>query len=272
VGIVNFGGRVARNIWRVPLLGTLLERDFVRSFHKGQELYHGVYPSFAEAQKSIPPGQKVGFDHAALAGMYRDRMLKACQSDYAVLYWLRRILEPTSVVFDFGGHVGISYHGWRSYLDYPPGLRWTVYDLPAITRVGEEVARARPSAGLSFTNDLREAKDCTVFLTAGSLQFLERSLPSLLEEAGCRPRHIIVNKMPLYEGKSFVTVQSAGKAFHPYQISNRSEFTSGITALGYRVVDDWMNAEQSCKVPFTRDKEIKAYSGYYFVLDPPGRA
>ncbi len=41
----------------------------------------------------------------------------------------------------------------------------------------------------------------------------------------------------------------------------------GRTSLGYRVVDDWSNREQSCTVPFTRGRDIDAYSGYYFVRD-----
>lgn len=266
MGILDLGERIARNAWRLPVVGSILERDYERSFHRGRGRFRGVFASFADAERSIPPGQNVGFDHAALATMYRDRMLKACPSDYAVLYWLRRILAPSSVVYDFGGHVGISYHGWRGYLDHLPETRWIVYDLPAITRAGEAIARERPSPGLSFTNDLRAARGCTIFLLAGSLQYQEKSLPAVLDEAGCRPPHVIVNKLPLYDGAPFVTVQSAGTAFHPYQIYNRGEFVADMTAIGYRVVDDWMNAEQSCRIPFTRDRDIDAYSGYYFVL------
>ena len=269
MAIFDFADRVARSLWRVPVVGPIMQRDYARAFHRGRGRYRGVYGSFADAERSIPGDQKVGFDHAELAGMYRNRMLKACASDYAVLYWLRRILLPDAFVYDFGGHVGISYHGWRNYLHYPAGMKWVVYDLPAIIRVGEEIAGERPSAGLSFTSDLRAAQGCTIFMTAGSLQFQERSLPALLAEAGCRPRHVIVNKLPLYDGESFVTVQSAGSAFHPYQIMNRDAFVAGMTTIGYRVVDDWTNAEQFCRIPFTRDKEIDAYSGYYFTLDQP---
>ncbi len=67
-------------------------------------------------------------------------MEQANQSDYAVLFWLKDILDERSFVFDFGGHVGVSYHGWRSYLDYKPGLRWLVHDVPAIVKVGAELA------------------------------------------------------------------------------------------------------------------------------------
>jgi putative methyltransferase (TIGR04325 family) len=78
---------------------------------------------------------------------------------------------------------------------------------------------------------------------------------------------LIVNKMPLWDGEPFVTVQSAGDAFHPYQISNRRQFVASVVALGYTVVDAWENAEQFCKIPFAPERDIDAYSGYYFALD-----
>ena len=95
----------------------------------------------------FPTGARVGYDHDELAGLYRHRMEKANQSDYAVLFWLKDILDERSFVFDFGGHVGVSYHGWRNYLGYPPGMRWLVHDMPAIVKVGAELARERPSDG-----------------------------------------------------------------------------------------------------------------------------
>ena len=61
-----------------------------------------------------------------------------------------------------------------------------------------------------------------------------------------------------------MTVQSTGRAFHAYRIYNRKQFVEGIVALGYRIVDDWSNREQHCEIPFTRGRDIDAYSGYYF--------
>jgi putative methyltransferase (TIGR04325 family) len=262
---VNLALRVAKNAWKLPVVGDIIERDYRRQFFSGYGHYYGIFDDFAAARAAIPAQKQVGFDHERPAQLYRDRMQKACQSDYGPLFWLEKILDASSVIFDFGGHVGISYHGWRRYLSYAPTLRWIVYDLPSVTKVGEELARGLPSTGLSFTNDLRDAKDCTIFMAAGALQFLDRSLASILDEAGVRPKHLIVNKMPLYDGQPFVTLQSAGGSFHPYQIYNRAQWVKGITDLGYRVVDDWQNAEQQCIVPFTKDKDIKAYSGYYFI-------
>ena len=268
MGIIDLGKRVSRNAWRLPVVGQVLALDYARSFaRRPPNRFRGVYESFAEAEATVPKDALVGYDHAELAGLYRHRMEKANQSDYAVLFWLKGILDEHSFVFDVGGHVGVSYHGWRNYLSYRPGMRWLVQDVPAIVKVGAELARERPSAGLEFTSDVADARGCTIFLAAGSLQYVDESLPAMLARIGTLPRHLIINKLPMYDGETFVTVQSTGRAFHAYRIYNRAAFVADLTALGYRVVDDWSNREQHCEIPFTRGRDIDAYSGYYFVRD-----
>ncbi len=272
MGWVDFSEKVARHAWRVPVVGQLLALDHARAFAKmPPNRFLGVHPDFATAEAAIPRGKRIGYDHELLAGMYRDRMQKACESDYAVLFWLRDLLKPGTHVFDFGGHVGVSWYGWRNYLAYPPGLRWTVCDVPAIVRQGEAMALEQGAQGLAFTSDLHEGRDADVLLSAGALQYVDTTLPDLLAGMGCRPAHIIVNKLPLYEGPTFVTVQSTGRAFHPYRIFNRTEFVEGIVAQGYRVVDDWQNSEVRCHVPMTRNRSVDAYSGYFFERLPAAR-
>jgi len=270
MGLIERGRRITHAVSRLPGVRRILALDYERTFsHCPSNWFRGVYQTFGEAEASIPPGGRVGYDHASMAEMYRGRMLRACESDYPVLFWMRRILEvkPDAFVFDFGGHVGVSYHGWRDYLDFRPGLRWLVHDVPAIAQAGAALARERAAPGLAFTSDRREGRGCDVFLAAGSLQYLEEPLPSILGSLGRSPRHLVVNKLPLYDGDPFVTVQSTGRAFHAYQIQNRARFVAGITALGYRVVDDWSNRETCCRIPFAEGRDIDAYSGYYFRLD-----
>jgi len=101
-------------------------------------------------------------------------------------------------------------------------------------------------------------------MAAGSLQYVDLGVPQLLDAVGSRPAHLILNKMPVYDGESFVTVQSTGRAFHAYRIYNGTELVTSVTALGYELVDDWQNREQHCEIPFTRGKDIDAYTGYYF--------
>lgn len=264
MGLIEIGRRTIDRVTHAPLVAKVLELDYERTFsHCPSGRFRGVYPTFAEAERAVPKTRPLGYDHAALAGMYRQRMNKACESDYGPLFWLRPLIGPDRVVFDFGGHVGVSYHGWRSYLDYPASLRWIVHDLPAITTVGEALAREREAQQLSFTNDVRDAAGASVFLALGSLQYVDESLPSLLQRIGHFPEHLIINKLPLHDGESFVTVQATGHAFHAYRIFNRREFVAGVTALGYRLVDDWVNRETSCFIPFS-PHDIEAYSGCYF--------
>jgi putative methyltransferase (TIGR04325 family) len=268
VGLIEIGKRAQRHAWRIPGVGQVLELDYKRTFAaRPANRFRGVYATFAEAEAAIPKGQRVGYDHAELAGLYRHRMEKANQSDYAVLFWMRAILDYRSFVFDFGGHVGVSYHGWRDYLNYRPGLRWMVYDMPAIVKVGAELAAERPSDGLEFTSDIAAGRGCTVFMAAGSLQYGEASLTEVLAQLGSAPKHLILNKLPVYDGEAFVTVQSTGRAFHAYRIFNRAALLAEAAALGYRLVDDWVNREQHCEIPFTRGRDIEAYSGFYFVRD-----
>jgi putative methyltransferase (TIGR04325 family) len=226
--------------------------------------FRGVYADFPSAEAAVPAGKRVGYDYDELAGMYRLRMQKACESDYAVLFWLRPLIGPATRIFDFGGHVGVSYYGWQDYLRFPPTLRWQVYEVPAIARGGTALAHERGATQLGFTSELADGRDSTVLLAAGSLQYVDRSVGQILADMGTRPAHLVVNKLPLYEGKTFVTVQSTGRAFHAYRIQNREEFVEGVKALGYRVVDDWSNREQHCEIPFTRGRDVAAYSGYFF--------
>ena len=268
MGLLDTGERIARHAWRIPVVGQILQWDYRRSFARmPSNRFRGVYPTFDEAERSIPSGGRIGYDHEALSGMYRDRMQRACQSDYAVLFWLKQIIAADTRVFDFGGHIGVSYYGWQQYLHYPEGLTWRICDVRAIIEEGAKLASERDAKGLQFTSDIADGRDCNVLLVAGSLQYVDLDLPQLLEAMGTRPRHILVNKQPLYDGATFVTVQSTGRAFHAYRISNRDEFVDSVTRLGYRVVDHWSNSEQHCHIPFTRGRDIDAYSGYYFVRE-----
>jgi hypothetical protein len=164
MGIIDVTKRLGRNAWRVPGLGQLLEADYARAFaRRPANQFRGVYRTFAEAEAAIPAGHPVGYDHDAITTMYRNRMEKACQSDYAVLYWMREVLraKPASPVFDVGGHVGVSYYGWKKYQASTPGCagwcrrcrRW-----PGRHRG----ARERGERALAFTSDLGPAAAATM--------------------------------------------------------------------------------------------------------------
>lgn len=270
MGLIERAKRLGDVAWKLPGIGHVIRHDYDRTFRLwAPNRFRGAYATFAEARRSIPEGKRIGYDHERMASFYRNRMLKACESDYAVLFWLGKSWGEISRVFDYGGHVGVAYHGWGRYLDFSkPGLEWLVYDMPAITRVGEQLAAEKQALSLRFTNDPKAGRGCDVFLAAGSLQYESEDVSTVLRGLGELPPHVLLNKMPVHDGQACVTVQSTGHSFHPYRIYNREELIADVTTLGYRLVDDWQNREQRCRVPFTDgDIDIDAYAGYYFVRD-----
>jgi putative methyltransferase (TIGR04325 family) len=96
-------------------------------------------------------------------------MERAMPSDYPVLFWLTKLLRPGMRIFDFGGHVGVAYHCFSKYLDYPPDLEWTVCDVPAVIAEGAAIAKQRSTPGkISFTSRFEDAEGCDLLLAAGT--------------------------------------------------------------------------------------------------------
>jgi putative methyltransferase (TIGR04325 family) len=250
----------------VPWVRELRRRAYRSQFAAGAPgCFYGVYASFAEALQDVPKGRAVGYDQPAMAAMYRDRMSRVYPADYPVLYWLARCLPGARRLFDFGGHVGIQYYSYRRYLDHPAGMRWVVCDVPEVVRAGRRIAAEEARTDVAFVERLDEASGADILLAAGSLQYLEASFfHTALAGLAARPRHVLVNKLPVHAARQFVTLQDTGPACHPYTVFESGPFVSAICALGYELVDRWENAELSCRVPFHPDHDVPAYSGFYF--------
>jgi putative methyltransferase (TIGR04325 family) len=240
----------------------LIDYHHDRNFERWPGAYRGVYASFAEARASVPQ-QKLGFDLEA-PGLYRDRLDSVFPSDYPVLFWLTRALRDASSVFDFGGHVGVSFYAYRKYLDFPPNLRWRVSDLPGIAEEGRQLAAERGERALSFTDKFSDADGFEILLAAGSLQFVETPFGAALHGLVTKPRHILINKLPLYDGEPFVTVQNTVRSFNPCRVDDRQQFIDAVLAEGYELVDQWRNADLSCRIPLHPERSIAAYTGLYF--------
>jgi putative methyltransferase (TIGR04325 family) len=244
-------------------LNYLVDLEYNRRFERWPGSYRGVFSSFAEARASAP-SQKLGFDHAELAHLYDFRIGKAFPSDYPVLFWLARLLPELRSVFDWGGHIGVSYYTYAKYLDFPEPLRWRVGDVPQIIKAGAELAQGRGVTALSFTHDLAHADGFDLLLANGSLQFVETPLSESLRALKQPPRHLLINKLPLYDGATFVTLENTIHSYNPYRVGNRAAFVESIASHGYSVVDEWQTPDVSCHIPLHRERSIDAYSGFYF--------
>lgn len=262
-GRLERAGKIFENAWPVRLL---LGAYYRHQFPKWAGTFSGVYQSFAEATEAAPPNSKLGYDHSELADLYADRHVKVQPSDYPMIFWLGRILRSATSVFDFGGHVGLQYYGYQKYLSYPSGLRWTVLDVPAIVERGRALATERGETRLAFTTDLADAANHEVFFASGSLQYTETSLAEQLRVLQVLPRHLLINKTPLYDGEDFVTLQNVIHAICPYRIFNRRAFLDPVLALGYELVDSWQTPDVFCRIPLDPERSLEAYTGLYLRL------
>ena len=225
--------------------------------------FHGVYDSYEAAVRAIPKGARVGHDHADMVRMYMHTLGKARTSDYPVLFWLSRILTECTSVFDYGGHVGVSYYRFAGYLTYPKDLQWRVCDMPEITKAGEEIARERGNPPLLFCNQFAAGDGAEVLLGFGVLQYAPTPLAHSLRGWDRRPKHILINRVPLYPGPAFVTLENPG-FYCPYQVFNYDEFVKSICDLGYELVDSWLTPDWPCHIPWNLSRSFDAHSGLYF--------
>lgn len=237
------------------------EQHFLR-VAKWERLFSGVYPTFEAANAAIPATRNNSYDNPDSA-KFLGHKGSARSSDYPVLYWLGRLLPENPKVFDFGGYLGISYYSFKQYLSYPANLVWTIYDVPAVVEAGARLAGEKGEARLSFTTAVDRAQEFPLLLAFGSLQFPEQSFASLLRPLNPRPRHLLLNKLPLSDRDTFFTLHNMGPALAPYRVANRKEFLLSMDDLGYEVVDRWENPEFGCYIPGYPDHSVREFSGMY---------
>ncbi|MGQ0503809.1 MAG: methyltransferase, TIGR04325 family [Myxococcaceae bacterium] len=256
---------VKERLLALPGIKTLRHRRYDSFFRRAPGAFRGVFATFAEARRSAPEGAPLGFDSQAFALAYEERTQRVFSYDYPVLFWLDRILKPGIRVFDLGGHVGVQYYAYGRYLQFPEGFRWRVCEVPSVAEQGRRRALEQNASGLEFTTQAQDAEGFDVLISAGALQYIENfSLGRFLSGLSGKPKHLLLTKLPLWEGRDFVTLQNTGTSFAPQYAFNDGDFIEQVTTQGYELVDRWEDYRHSCRIPFHQGHRIDAYSGLYF--------
>jgi putative methyltransferase (TIGR04325 family) len=256
-----------------PGVRRLLEARYERRFHAHaslyENLYRGVFDSFADAQASVPPMRLQGYDNSASAELYRERTHRVHLNDYPMMLWLSKLFYAGNAsVFDLGGHIGIAYYAYQRYLHYPDAIRWCVHDVPAVNAAGAAWAETHDTRRrLTFTDRRADADGADIFFAAGSLQYLDYALADLLGDLEHPPDHLILNSVPIHMSASYFTVQNMGVACCPYRITAERDFIDGLKALGYSLHDRWENSNRRCDIPFHPAHSLDRYFGFYFRRD-----
>ncbi|TDP84709.1 putative methyltransferase (TIGR04325 family) [Aquabacterium commune] len=256
-------------IKRLPLIRSWLHRRAIRKYFspRGSGCHSGHFSSFAQARAWLPPSPE--FSHDKFTDEYvHERSRRIWAFDYPVLFWLREAFAGgSSTVLDIGGSIGNQYYAYQRYLRYPEALQWRVQELSAFIGQGRELAQQRGAAALSFSDAWpAEWLDSEVWLAAGVLEFMEsQDLPSLLARCARKPRHILLNKLPLSESPAFVSSQNIGfGSYVPHHVFNRRDFIGAIESLGYELVDTWDVPERSFQSLGFDEDAFDVYSGLYF--------
>jgi putative methyltransferase (TIGR04325 family) len=129
---------------------------------------------------------------------------------------------------------------------------------------------------ISFMNKVEDFAESRldILLASGSMQYLAspaRLLQNMLDRR-IRPSHVLINRLPLYGGPQFVTLQNGGLVYYPQYVFNRETFINSIENLGYGLVDAWPDTADSCVIPFHPARSIATYTGLYFQTAEDTRA
>lgn len=236
---------------------------FNRSFVTN--LYRGIYPSYEAAAQALPSGNLQGFGHDVIVNYFEGEECLWKNHDYPAAFWLREALRTENTVFDLGGGWGQSYYAYGPYIDYRPELRWTVCDVEAFVNRGRKVAAERVATHLEFTCNPDDLSGSRILLTGGALQYLKDDLSSILDRLDSKPKHIIINRVPMYGGSDYYTIQRMIHSYAVYKIMNRESFIKRITDRGYELRDSW-DQPRAVNVMFHPECLVTAYFGFYFIL------
>jgi len=263
---------------QIPIIGDLYQRlsksrHKHRFAHDGYGSFLGVFDTFEQAIESAPKTKNIGYDSAELAREYA-QMLEdnnwegsgrvIASYDYPVLFWLSQIISQDSSVFDFGGNVGIHFYAYRNYINAIKDMQWMICEVPEIAKIGKAIAQNRNIPNLNFTSEFNDLKAKNIFIASGSIQYMQNLAQKLSLNL---PRHLLINRLPLYDGEQFVTLQNGGKVFYPQYVFNKANFITELECLGYKLMDIWEDKIDSCIIPFHPEKSVPFYSGLYFKLD-----
>jgi putative methyltransferase (TIGR04325 family) len=248
-----------------PLLRAHLMKQARQAFvdNRSQNLFFGVHDSWAQAEQAAHVFGAVGYDHDSTVDLYAERTRKD-PHDYPALYWLLRSMhEGHRSVFDVGGNIGIKYLAFKDALAPYTDLTWRVQDVTSVVEHGRVLARERGDGSrLEFTDRFEDGEGIDLLYASGVLQYLPQTLGELLGRYRQLPRRIVINTTAIHPEREFYTVNSIWTAFCPYRVQTQARLIQGLSSLGYRLREAWINPDKPLVMPYQPALSLSHYSGY----------
>jgi putative methyltransferase (TIGR04325 family) len=252
------------------MLGALIRRRDLATFlsEHGAGFHYGKFSNFEAARAWLPPSAE--FDSESLSDEYINvRTQRVYPNDYPVMYWLREAFASGAAsIWDLGGSVGIHYYAYGRYMPFPPGLQWDVHELAVVARLGRALASSNRVPNLRFHDGAVDPATirADVWISAGVIEFLEDlDITELLQSVAKKPAHVLLNKVPLYDGPDFVSTHNLGKgSFAPHRVFSRERLVARIQSAGYKLTDAWQVPDRLFTIPGQPEHSFDHYSGLYF--------
>jgi putative methyltransferase (TIGR04325 family) len=87
-------------------------------------------------------------------------------------------------------------------------------------------------------------------------------LGDLLSSYRRLPKRIIINTAAIHTEHEFFTVNSLGTAFCPYRVQTQASLVRGLSALGYKIRETWINPDKPLVIPYRPDYSLRQYCGF----------
>ncbi len=238
--------------------------------------YRGTFASRQEAEAAINPHETSQYDvvnkkkseNIQQEEQKLDTYFK--DADYPLFFWLSQTLTPGCNVLELGGSLGHCYYTCERFQILPPQVNWVVAELPEAVSLGRQLAEKRQQTALSFitsdSNSMAATGPADVFVTAGTLQYLEQELWLILDGLTDKPRHVLVHHLPVHNETDYWTLQKLALCEVPYHVYSRRSLLEEMNQRGYALDTEW-HYPRYIEIPFhRRATAIRGYQGYCFTL------
>ena len=238
--------------------------------NRGGISYAGLYESFDQAENSVK-ATTTKYDvinsNKSRKQQQEDEVLDhwCPDTDYPLLFWTAQNLKTVGSVLELGGSLGHLYYGIKRMVGMPENVNWTIAELPEAVKLGKELSRKRNETQLAFleSDKLESALGFELFITAGTIQYMEQPIWETLKKLKHLPSRIIIHNLPTHTTTQAFTIQNLGVCQVPYRIYSKDELLEQMQKLGFSLEKTWTN-EREITIPFHRNYKIEGYLGYMF--------
>ncbi|MEP4546053.1 MAG: methyltransferase, TIGR04325 family [Saccharospirillum sp.] len=185
--------------------------------------------------------------------------------DYPLLFWLSRLMKPSQKILELGGSIGQGFYSFERYFPYPDNIIWVIAELAGAVKAGQKVAEMKQEERLDFieSNCLSDVHSADIFMTAGTIQYIDTNLSTLLNDLRQLPEHVLIHNLPAHPTEDFWTLQNLTVCEVPYHIHSLANLVSDMESSGFELIDQWKHPRQ-IEIPYNLNKKVEHYFGFYF--------